>query len=105
MGRKDASGQLQVQEQRTEQGLFSALDQYLRTTKTRFRDVFDACDPYKKGYLDISGLAKLLRTVMPNVTEGELFYFQVMLDVDGEWTLQAKGGKRKDFKVVKMWSR
>ena len=77
VGRKDPSGQLRVQEQRNEKGLIAALDEYLRTTKTRFRDVFDSCDPRKLGYLDISGLAKLLRIVMPNVTEGELYYFQV----------------------------
>lgn len=77
MGRRDPSGQLRLQEQRTEKGLFAALDDYLRTTKTRFRDIFDSCDPRNLGYLDLSGLAKLLRIVLPNVTEGELYYYQV----------------------------
>lgn len=58
------------------QGLFAALDGYLRSAKVRFREVFDGCDKGQKGYLDIQGLAVLLQTVMPNVTKGEVYYFQ-----------------------------
>eukprot|EP00798_Chlamydomonas_sp_ICE-L_P029766 gene29766-5414_t len=40
------------------------------------------------GYLDVQGLAQLLRKLLPNLTEGEVYYFQVMLDVDGDGRIE-----------------
>ncbi len=41
------------------------------------QDMFDDNDRSRRGYLDTAGLLGLLRMILPNVTEGELYYFQV----------------------------
>ncbi|GAX77103.1 hypothetical protein CEUSTIGMA_g4549.t1 [Chlamydomonas eustigma] len=89
VGRKDpGTGQLRVEEQRDEKGLFAELDQYLKSTQTKFKDMFSSFAVNNRGSLDIHGLARLLRQVRPNITDGEIYYFQVMLDVDGDGQIE-----------------
>ncbi|GAX77102.1 hypothetical protein CEUSTIGMA_g4548.t1 [Chlamydomonas eustigma] len=89
VGKKDPySGQLKVEEQRDEKGLFAELDQYLKNTQTKFKDMFSSFAVNNRDSLDIHGLARLLRKVQPNITDGEIYYFQVMLDVDGDGQIE-----------------
>ena len=84
VGRADRQGKLQLMEQRGEKGMFSAIDDYLKTNHMRFKQLFERSLTSGRDYLDINGLANLLRAVMPNVTNGEIYYFTVMCDVDGD---------------------
>jgi len=84
VGRADRQGKLQLMEQRGEKGMFSAIDEYLKMNHLRFKQLFERSLTAGRDYLDINGLANLLRTVMPNVTNGEIYYFTVMCDVDGD---------------------
>ncbi|KAK3241898.1 hypothetical protein CYMTET_48379 [Cymbomonas tetramitiformis] len=63
--------------------LFKALDSYLRSNQKRLRDVFDEFDDDNSGALDGRELARMVKKLLPDVHAGELRYFQVVLDTDG----------------------
>eukprot|EP00854_Cymbomonas_tetramitiformis_P002312 gene2312-3036_t len=64
--------------------LISALDNYLRSNGMRLKEVFDDFDDDNSGTLDRHELVNLVRKVLPHAHAGELSYFQVILDVNGD---------------------
>ncbi|KAG2427358.1 hypothetical protein HXX76_012552 [Chlamydomonas incerta] len=84
VGVQDAAGVLRLTQRRDDGGLFAALDAYLRTSKVKFRDMFDHFDADRSGQLDMAELRQLVATILPGFTEGQLNYFQALLDINGD---------------------
>ena len=64
--------------------LFHELDRFLKDERRRLREVFDEFDSDRDGALNNDDLARLVRRVIPEATEGETEYFLTMLDIDGD---------------------
>ncbi|KAG2493237.1 hypothetical protein HYH03_008653 [Edaphochlamys debaryana] len=84
VGVQDASGVLRMMQRREDAGLFAALDSYLRTNKVKARDTFDHFDADRSGYLDMAELRQMVAALLPGFTEGQLHYFQALLDINGD---------------------
>ncbi|KAK3275867.1 hypothetical protein CYMTET_16030 [Cymbomonas tetramitiformis] len=63
--------------------LFRALDAYLQDQQLRLRELFELFDVDGSGTLDGREVAKIVKTVLPDVRAGELRFLQVILDTDG----------------------
>eukprot|EP00854_Cymbomonas_tetramitiformis_P001473 gene1473-2099_t len=63
---------------------FAALDAHLKQNSTRLKDLFEQYDADSSGALDRAELSKLMQTLMPQITQTSIQYFQAMLDVDGD---------------------
>ncbi|GLC39247.1 hypothetical protein PLESTB_001651900 [Pleodorina starrii] len=84
VGVQDASGVLRLTQRRDDGGLFAALDEYLRKNRVKFRDMFEHFDADRSGQLDMGELRQLVATILPGFSEGQLHYFQSLLDINGD---------------------
>jgi hypothetical protein len=75
-GKLDAQGRVVAIARATEGGLFAALDAKLRSEQIRFADVFVRFAG-TRGYLDPDALLDMLYDLLPTLTKGDLYYFQV----------------------------
>jgi hypothetical protein len=58
--------------------LFTTLDTYLKTSRTKLGDLFAQYDGDRDGELTLRELAALLRDLrLPDVTKADILYFQV----------------------------
>lgn len=80
----DATTRRQVMATKPDVSLFTEVDRYLKTEKYKFKDLFNRYDRDESGVLSSYELRLLVRDLLPRVTEGQLNYLQVMLDVDGD---------------------
>eukprot|EP00232_Nephroselmis_pyriformis_P027008 CAMPEP_0182873320 /NCGR_PEP_ID=MMETSP0034_2-20130328/12253_1 /TAXON_ID=156128 /ORGANISM="Nephroselmis pyriformis, Strain CCMP717" /LENGTH=1422 /DNA_ID=CAMNT_0025005961 /DNA_START=180 /DNA_END=4445 /DNA_ORIENTATION=- len=77
-----SGGRIKEEEARVD--FFVSLDDHLQTHRTRLRELFDKYDLARAGSLRSSDLGRLLRDIMPQVTDRQTDYFMVMLDLDGD---------------------
>ena len=75
---------LVVFERTQEQRFIKGLDSYLKTQETRLKDVFDTFDRDRSGMLDRNEIDALMRALMPDASAGDLQYFRMVLDLDGD---------------------
>ena len=64
--------------------LFDELDAMLVRDRARLRDVFDAYDFDGDGALNAGELTRFVRAALPDATDADARYFDVVLDVDGD---------------------
>ena len=64
--------------------LYTRLDEFLRNSRMRLRELFDAADTDRSGALDRREASALLRHVMPGITAAEEAYFAAQVDADGD---------------------
>jgi calmodulin len=64
--------------------LFHALDNYLKTNRVRFADVFQEFDADSSGSLEGPEISRLVRRLLPAVSDHELRYFWAMMDTNGD---------------------
>jgi hypothetical protein len=67
--------------------LFHALDNYLKTNKVRFADLFQEYDTDRSGSLEGPEISRLVRKLLPQVNEHELRYFWAMMDTNGDGSI------------------
>eukprot|EP00798_Chlamydomonas_sp_ICE-L_P029768 gene29768-5416_t len=68
----------------------SILDQYLRSERVRFRELFEHFDRDRSGTLDSSELRQMIQQLMPHATDTQLRYFRSMLDCGGNVRLTSE---------------
>lgn len=68
--------------------LFDTLDRYLKENRMRAREVFDHFDQQRRGWLKPDELGRLIQHFLPHVSKGDLKYFQVMIDANGDGKIE-----------------
>lgn len=77
-------GRLAMFERTQEQRFLEGLDSYLKSQQSRLKDTFDTFDRDRRGALNRNDVAAMLRVLMPDASAGDVQYFRMLLDVDGD---------------------
>jgi Ca2+-binding EF-hand superfamily protein len=77
-------GRLITFERTQEQRFIQGLDTYLKSQQSRLKDVFDTFDRDRGGSLNRNEVAAMLRALMPDASAGDVQYFRMLLDIDGD---------------------
>jgi hypothetical protein len=72
--------------------LLKSLDTFLKTKKTRLRDLFDRIDVDRSGTLETAELTQLVKMMVPDASAVDTLFFQVAMDADANGKVRPSPG-------------
>eukprot|EP00899_Mesostigma_viride_P027765 jgi/Mesvir1/8173/Mv12477-RA.1 len=73
-----------------EQDIFTLLNDYCHQNKVRLLELFREYDKDRSGGLEPTELRKMVKLLLPNATQKQLRYLQVILDANGDGVISYK---------------